>query len=60
VVVGAELRLIDGRGMDVADVIPGFPWTVGERVGRSPGEDIGVVYLGTALGPLSLLAVRAG
>ena len=65
VVVGAEFRLIEGNGRDIPiedadDAMPGFPWTVGERVGRSPGDDMGVVYLGTALCPRSLLAVRAG
>lgn len=65
VVVGAEFRLIEGNGRDIPredadeDTLP-FPWMVGESVGRSAGEDMGVVYLGTALCRLSLLAVRAG
>lgn len=64
VVVGAELRLIEGSGRDIPmedpdDATPAFPWMVGERVGRSAGEAMGVVYLGTALCRLSLLAVRA-
>lgn len=64
-VVGAELRLIEGNGRVIPNegadgVKPIFPWTVGERAGKSPGEDMGVVYLGTALWRLSLLAVRAG
>lgn len=64
--VGAELRLIEGSGRDIPieladDIMPGFPCkVVGEREGRRPGEDMGVVYLGTALCRLSLLAVRAG
>ena len=64
-VVGAELRLIKGRGKGIPtefaeDGTPPFPCTVGERVGRRPGEVMGVVYLGTARCLLSLLAVRAG
>ena len=63
--VGAEFKLIEGNGRDIpidaaADTPPPFPWMVGEREGRSAGDDIGVVYLGTALCRLNLLAVRAG
>lgn len=65
VVVGAEFRLIDGSGRDMPteeaeEATPPLLWRVGERVGKSAGEDMGVVYLGTALCRLSLLAVRAG
>ena len=64
-VVGTELRLIEGRGRDIPaevadDATPTLPWTVGEREGRRPGEVMGVVYWGTARCLLSLLAVRAG
>lgn len=64
-VVRAEFRLIEGNGRDIPiedadEDMPTFPWMVGERVGKSAGEDMGVVYLGTARCRLSLLAVRAG
>lgn len=63
--MGAEFRLIEGSGRDTPrddtdDAVPCFPWTVGDRLGSRPGDNMGVVYLGTALCRLSLLAVRAG